>query len=90
MLQFIHRPEASGFRLLRAVGSTITLFGFFLGGLALAAALTAMVTDLHTGFSTLPIGGLMLWLFIVGIGIVAAGQMLHLLVAIWRALDRHD
>mgnify|MGYP001440923713 CR=1 FL=1 len=90
MFQLIHRPETNGFRLLRAVGSTISLFGLFLVGLALAAGVAAIVADLHIGFGTFNVGFLMLWLLLVGIGILAAGQVLHLLVAFWRAPDRRD
>lgn len=88
MFGLLHRPETSGFRLLRAVGSTISLFGLVLIGLAVVLVVVQIAFDPMIGFGTMQIGFLMLWLFLVGIGVVALGQLMHLAVAIWRALDR--
>ena len=86
MFRDLVAPEKTGFRLLRQVASVLTMLGF---GILLLLVLQLFLPSIS--LTAWPIGlarGLVLSAAMVfyALGLIAAGQLLFLAVAVWRAL----
>ena len=93
MIRDIIAPERSGFRLLRAIAGALTVVGILI---VLAMVIVSAIWMFADQAPALLLSPESLWLaaFVFtgyGVALMVAGQLLHWLVAIWRAQrDRAD
>ena len=86
MIDWLHRPERGGFKLLRLVATGLSTAGL----MCLISVVLLLLAFLFTGggpfVSSTRLGLATVCIVIICLLLIAVGQSLHLAIGIWRAL----